>query len=70
MTQSRTTFIVLLQGCRDLSAACSLPYFRFFIATFGAKEYPQDTKDNLYVFRIVSGIKNWVFVGVVSEDAP
>ena len=46
MTRSRTRIIVLLQGCRDLSAAYSLPYFRFFIATFGAKESPQVTKHN------------------------
>ena len=36
-----TTIIVLLQSCHDSSAACSLPSFRCFVATLGAKEYPQ-----------------------------
>ena len=30
-----------------LSTACLVPCFRFFIATFAAKEYLQDTQDNL-----------------------
>ena len=65
-----TKIVVLLQGCRDSSAACSLLSFRCFVATFGAKEYPQGTKHNLQVFRIASGIKNWRVLGVVSGGAP
>ena len=47
MMQSQTLIIVLLESSRDSFAACSFPSFRCFVATFGAKDYPQDTERNL-----------------------